>query len=380
MFLREDMAVVGCMRPFLVDSGKVRATYSLVANTLFLWFLRGEESGSGRMSMDAGRGTSPPSEGGTANAVETKGLTKTYGKTVALDNLSTTVEEGKILVLLGPNGSGKTTFLHLIATVLKPTGGTALVMGYDIVREPQKVREVVAISFQDPRGFWRHKPRHILSFHASMYGVSGIDRERVVDDALREFQLWESRDKRFMTLSGGQAKRLEVAKLFVHIPKLAIFDEPTAMVDLDGKRMIWDKIRSLKEKGSTVIVATNEVREAEYLADRISIFTRGREVVSDTLVNLKDSVRGGDVVNLEFASPVDKETIDAIRELPGTEDAVLIDTAKVRARVSRSEDWLPSMTSALYARGIRLASIRVEEPSLDDVFMLHTGSTSVGSG
>jgi len=144
--------------------------------------------------------------------------------------------------------------------------------------------------------------------------------------------------------------------------------------------MIWDKIRSLKEKGSTVIVATNEVREAEYLADRISIFTRGREVVSDTLVNLKDSVKGGDVVNLEFASPVGKETIDAIRELPGTEDAALVDTAKVRARVSRSEDWLPSMTSALYARGIRLASIRVEEPSLDDVFMLHTGSTSEGSG
>jgi ABC-2 type transport system ATP-binding protein len=332
------------------------------------------------MNVDVSRGTRPRSEGGTAIAVETRGLTKTYGKTVALDNLSTSVEEGKILVLLGPNGSGKTTFLHLIATVLKPTAGTASVMGYDIVREPQKVREVVAISFQDPRGFWRHKPRHILSFHASMYGVSGTDRERVVDDALREFQLWESRDKRFMTLSGGQAKRLEVAKLFVHIPKLAILDEPTAMVDLDGKRMIWDKIRSLKEKGSTVIVATNEVREAEYLADRISIFTRGREVISDTLINLKDSVKGGDVVNLEFASPVDKETVDTIRGLPGTEDAVLVDAAKVRARVSRSEDWLPSMTSTLYARGIRLASIRVEEPSLDDVFLLHTGSTPEGGG
>jgi ABC-2 type transport system ATP-binding protein len=313
-------------------------------------------------------------------AVETMGLSKAYGKTIALDSLSTRVEEGKILVLLGPNGSGKTTFLHLIATVLKPSAGTASVMGYDIVREPQKVREVVAISFQDPRGFWRHKPRHILSFHASMYGVTGAERGRIVDETLREFQLWESRDKRFMTLSGGQAKRLEVAKLFVHAPKLAILDEPTAMVDLDGKRMIWDKIRSLKEKGSTVIVATNEVREAEYLADRISIFARGKEVVSDTLANLKDSVKGGDVVNLEFASPVSEDTIDAIRGHSGTEDAVLVDAAKVRVRVNRSEDWLPSMTSALYTRGVRLSSIRVEEPSLDDVFMLHTGLLPGRSG
>jgi ABC-2 type transport system ATP-binding protein len=179
-------------------------------------------------------------------AVETNELTKSYGKTVALDRLDLKVEEGKILVLLGPNGSGKTTFLHLISTVLKPTSGTATVMGYDIVREPEKVREVAAVSFQDPRGFWRHKPGHILSFHASMYGVDGPERSRVVEKTLKEFQLWESRDKKFMTLSGGQSKRLEVAKLFVHIPKLAIFDEPTAMVDLDGKRMIWDKIKGLK--------------------------------------------------------------------------------------------------------------------------------------
>ena len=139
------------------------------------------------------------------NAVETVGLTKRYGKVVALDDLSTSVEEGKILVLLGPNGSGKTTFLHLISTVLKPTSGTAKVMGYDIVHEPQKVREVAAISFQDPRGFWRHKPSHILSFHASMYGVDGAERKKVVEEALKEFQLWEGLDNRFITLSGGQA-------------------------------------------------------------------------------------------------------------------------------------------------------------------------------
>jgi len=307
------------------------------------------------------------------NAVETAELSKQYGKVVALDRLNMNVEEGEVLVLLGPNGSGKTTFLHLISTVLKPTGGTAKVMGYDIVREPQKVREAVGISFQDPRGFWRHKPSHILSFHASMYGVDGAERKRVVDETLKEFQLWESRDKKFMTLSGGQSKRLEVAKLFVHLPKLAIFDEPTAMVDLDGKRMIWDKIRGLKEKGVTTIVATNEVREAEYLADRISIFANGREIISDTLPNLKDTIRGGDVVSLEFAVPVEDGVLKILRQMPGTEDVSLVDAAKVRARVSKSEDWLPSMTNTLYALGVKLSSISVEEPSLDDVFLQQTG-------
>jgi ABC-2 type transport system ATP-binding protein len=312
-------------------------------------------------------------------AVETKDLTKVYGKTIALDGLSTKVEEGEILVLLGPNGSGKTTFLHLISTVLKPSRGTANVMGHDIVREPEKVREVAAISFQDPRGFWRHKPSHILSFHASMYGVQGSEKQEVVEQVMKQFQLWDSRDKRFMTLSGGQAKRLEVAKLFVFTPRLAIFDEPTAMVDLDGKRMIWDKIRELKESGVTVIVATNEVREAEYLADRISIFAKGREIVSDTLTNLKDSVKGGDVVHLEFSAPADEKTLAALKNLPGTVDAVLIDAAKVRVRVSRSEDWLPQMTAQLYAMGVKISSIRVEEPSLDDVFMLQTGGNVEGN-
>jgi ABC-2 type transport system ATP-binding protein len=313
-------------------------------------------------------------------AVEAKDLTKAYGKTLALDRSNLKVRDDEILVLLGPNGSGKTTFLQLVSTVLKPTSGTASVMGYDIIRQPLKVREVCAISFQDPRGFWRHKPTHILSFHASMYGVEKEERKKIVEQTLKEFELWDSRDTRFMNLSGGQSKRLEVAKMFVFKPKFAIFDEPTTMVDLDGKRMIWDKILELKESGSTILVATNEVREAEYLADRLSIFAKGKELVTDSLVNLKDSVKGGDVVDIELTSPMDEKTLLALQAITGTEKVTPVGPDKLRISVSKSEDWLPLMTEKVQSMGARIRSIKVTEPSLDDVFLEYTKSPGNNDG
>lgn len=310
-------------------------------------------------------------------AVETFGLTKSYGSTNALDDLNLKVKKGEILVLLGPNGSGKTTLLHLLATVLKPTRGTATVMGYDVVKQSLKVRETVGISFQEPRGFWRHKPYHILSFHAGVYGLRGDEKEKVVDETLKAFDLWPSRNKRFMELSGGQGKRLEVAKLFVHRPAVAVFDEPTAMVDLEGKRMIWDRIKGLRDAGSTIIVATNEVREAEYLADRISIMRDGKEVVTENLRTLKDSISGGDVVEVEFSNPASAEVLSGIGTVPGTVRVVQESETALKAFVNRSEDWLPQMMVLVQTLQAKVTSIRVSEPSLDDVFLHYTGDVGV---
>ena len=149
------------------------------------------------------------------SAVETFGLTKSYGAVKALDSLSVKVRKGEILVLLGPNGSGKSTLLLLLSTVLKPTAGTATVMGYDIVKQPLKVRETIGISFQEARGFWRHKPYHILAFHAAIYGLRGKERSEVVDQTLIDFDLWPSRNKKFMELSrraGEEARSREALR------------------------------------------------------------------------------------------------------------------------------------------------------------------------
>ncbi len=306
-------------------------------------------------------------------AIETKDLTKLYGKTKALKGLDFTLNEGEIMVLLGPNGSGKTTLLLILATVLKPTSGTASVMGFDVVKQSTQVRQILGIAFQGARGFWRHKPMEILRFHATVCGVPKAKREALIEQILKDLELWDARGKLFMHLSGGQAKRLEVAKVLIQRPRLAIFDEPSSQVDLRGKRIIWDHIRKLRDDGSTVLVATNEVREAEYLADRITILDQGQSVVCQTVQRLKDSIAGGDIVELEVEAPKNNNIIEELSKIEGTFRVIASNENQLRAYVSMAEAWVPKMTNLCYQKNIRVLSVRVTEPSLDDVFLHFTG-------
>jgi len=307
-------------------------------------------------------------------AAETQNLVKRYGKAYALKGLDFTVNPEEIMVLLGPNGSGKTTLLLTLATVLKPTAGTAKVMGLDVIKQPTKVRQVLGISFQDARGFWRHKPAEILQFHAAMCGIKKSERQALIETALKELELWDARNKLFMHLSGGQAKRLEVAKLMIQRPKFAIFDEPSSQVDLRGKRTIWEQILRLRKQGSTILVATNEVREAEYLADRVTILDQGKSIVCDTVQNLKDKITGGDIVEIELEQTEnDTEIQRELGKIPGTAKLIPIEKNSYKAYVSIGEAWVPKMTSLCYEKKIRVSSVRVTEPSLDDVFLSFTG-------
>jgi ABC-2 type transport system ATP-binding protein len=307
-------------------------------------------------------------------AVETQNLVKRYGKTYALKGLDFTVNPGEIMVLLGPNGSGKTTLLMTLATVLKPTSGTAKVMGIDVVKSPTKIRQILGISFQDARGFWRHKPAEILQFHAAMCGIKKSERKAIIEQVLKELELWDARNKLFMQLSGGQTKRLEVAKILVQKPQFAIFDEPSSQVDLRGKRTIWEKIHKLREEGATILVATNEVREAEYLADRVTILDEGESIICDTVQNLKDKITGGDIVELELEHPENDATFEEeLARIPGTAKLAPMNRNKYKVYVSIAEAWVPKMTKLCYEREIHVSSVKITEPSLDDVFLSFTG-------
>lgn len=306
-------------------------------------------------------------------AIETKDLTKRYGKTDALKNLDFAIDENEIMVLLGPNGSGKTTLLLILATVLKPTSGQAKVMGLDVSTQSTRVREILGVAFQEARGFWRHKPADILKFHANVCGVPKSRRDSLIDQIFKDLELWEARNKLFMHLSGGQAKRLEISKIFVQRPKFAILDEPTSQVDLRGKRQIWAQILKLREEGSTILIATNEVREAEYLADRVTILDKGQMVVCDTVRKLKDSITGGDIVELEVEAADPRSLQQELSQLEGTVKIASPSSNMFKAYVSMAESWVPRMTDMCYRKKARILSIRVTEPSLDDVFLHFTG-------
>lgn len=306
-------------------------------------------------------------------AVETKKLTKRYGKTYALRDLDFTVDENEIMVLLGPNGSGKTTLLLILATVLKPTSGIAEVMGLNVAAKATQVRKILGIAFQEARGFWRHKPADILRFHANVCGVPKLNRDTMIENVMRDLELWDARKKLFMHLSGGQTKRLEVAKTFIQRPKFAILDEPTSQVDLRGKRKIWAKILKLREEGSTILVATNEVREAEYLADRVAVLDNGKSIVCDSVRRLKDSITGGDIVELEIDDPRNGALMNSLSEIEGTVKIVDSGSNEFKAYVSMAESWVPKATDLCYRNKARILSIRVTEPSLDDVFLHFTG-------
>lgn len=308
-------------------------------------------------------------------AVETKGLTKLYGKAQALKGLDFTINEKEIMVLLGPNGSGKTTLLLILATVLKPTSGIAKVMGYDVNTQPTRVRQILGISFQEPRGFWRHKPAEILRFHATICGVPKSKRDSLIQQVMTDLELWEDRNKLYMHLSGGQLRRVEVAKVLIQRPPFAILDEPSSQVDLRGKRVIWEQIVKLREEGSTVLVATNEVREAEYLADRVVVLDQGQCVICDTVRRLKDTIAGGDIVELELDSVDNAKIQNELCGLEGTVKVVATSENHFKAYVSMAEAWVPKMTNFCYKNNVRVLSVRVTEPSLDDVFMHFTGKT-----
>jgi ABC-2 type transport system ATP-binding protein len=247
-------------------------------------------------------------------------------------------------------------------------------MGLDVIKEPTRVRQILGISFQDARGFWRHRPAEILEFHAGMCGMSKSQSRPLIEKVLKDLELWDARHKLFMHLSGGQAKRVEVAKLLIQRPKFAIFDEPSSQVDLRGKRMIWEHILGLREAGSTILVATNEVREAEYLADRVTILDQGQTIICDTVRNLKDKITGGDIVEVELEGTENDPSIEKeLSGITGTAKVMTVEKNKYKAYVSIGEAWVPKMTSLCYEKNLLVRSVRVTEPSLDDVFLNFTG-------
>lgn len=220
-------------------------------------------------------------EGGAV--IKTEALTKKYGKLTAVDSLNLEVREGEIFGLLGPNGAGKTTLLSMLCTILKPTSGKAWVSGFDIVKEPAKVRKSIGIVFQQPSVDDLLTGRENLKMHNLLFGVPREVRKQRIDEVLAIVNLEKRADDLVNTYSGGMRRRLELARGIMHHPKILFLDEPTLGLDPQTREHIWEYIQELARKECmTVMLTTHYMEEAEQLCDRIAIIDYGKIVALDS--------------------------------------------------------------------------------------------------
>ena len=310
-----------------------------------------------------------------APIIRIESLTKKFGNLIAVDHLNLEVEEGEILGLLGPNGAGKTTAILMVATVMRPTEGTAYVGEYDIRKQPDRVRGLLGIAFQEPKMLWVSTPWDVVNWHAKVCGLSTEERKRRVKEVLDALDMWEPRRKNVHALSGGMRKRVEIAKVLIQRPKIAIVDEPTSQIDVVGKHRIWNMLLELREEGSTIILATNELYEADQLSDRVGIMHKGKLLVRDTPKKLKDSILGGDIVEIQLEKDAPVKIVEELKGLKEVVDVTQVKPTSLRLYLNRVEEVVPRIMNLFTKKNIPVTSIRMSEPSLDDVFAHYTGLT-----
>lgn len=307
--------------------------------------------------------------------IRIQNLTKRFGNVNAVDHLNLEIEDGEILGLLGPNGAGKTTAILMLATVIKPTEGTACVGEFDIRKQPEKVRGLLGIAFQEPKMLWVSTPWDIVNWHAKVCGLSTAERKRRVKEVLDAMDMWDARKKNVHALSGGMRKRVEMAKVLIQRPKVAIVDEPTAQIDIIGKHRIWNMLFELRDEGSTIILATNELYEADKLSDRVGILHKGKLLVCDTPKKLKDSIVGGDIVDVQLEKAAPARVVEELKDLKEVVDVLQVKPSNLRLYLNRAEEVVPRIINLFAKQEVPILSFRMSEPSLDDVFAHYTGLT-----
>ena len=302
-------------------------------------------------------------------------LTKKFENLVAVNHLNLEIEEGEILGLLGPNGAGKTTTLLMLTTVIRPTEGTAFIGPYDVTREPDKARTLIGMAFQEPKLLWVSTPWDVLNWHAKVCGLSTDQRKKQVRWILEELDLWNERRKTVHTFSGGMRKRVEIAKILIQRPKIAIIDEPTTQIDIVGKHKIWNMIRTLRDEGSTILLATNELYEADMLSDRVAIMHKGKLLICDNPKKLKDSIPGGDVIEVVLEKDMPEKSLEEVKKINRVVDVLATKPNHLKIYLNKAEEMLPQITEFLLKMQVPIKSIQMSEPSLDDVFVHYTGLT-----
>lgn len=303
-------------------------------------------------------------------AVETHGLTKYYGSLCAVDHMDLGVTN-EIFGLLGPNGSGKTTTVLMLTTLLSPSAGSARVCGYDVQREAQDVRRQISYVPQDMAVDVKLTGQENVALFAKLYGIP--NRHETIDRVLGMMDLADRADDLVRTYSGGMRRRLELAQALVHEPKVLFLDEPTIGLDVAARKKIWEHIRTLKARGMTIFVTTHYMDEADHSCDRVAILDRGRVVAQDTPSSLKGML-GKDLISARVSGEIRGDLPEGISLLGGRKNGELLFSA------DHASEKVPVLFRRLEERGATIHSLSVREPTLDDVFLALVGTKEDVSG
>jgi ABC-2 type transport system ATP-binding protein len=300
-------------------------------------------------------------------AIEVDQLRKSYGDVEAVRGVRFDVAAREVFGFLGPNGAGKTTTINMLCTLTRPTSGRALVAGYDVVAQRDDVRRHIGLVFQEPTLDGYLTAQQNLRLHAELYGVDRAVIPARMRQMLEMVDLWERRDVPVMTFSGGMRRRLEIARGLMHSPRVLFLDEPTIGLDPQTRSSIWRYIRALQETEETTIFMTTHYMDEAELCGRIAIMDRGEIVVLDTPEALKADV-GADRVVMRTAD--DEAALAALADRFGLQGTM--SEGAVTFSVASGAAFVPRLFAEL---GVPITAISVSRPTLDDVFMRHTGTT-----
>lgn len=306
-----------------------------------------------------------------APAIEAHGLVKVFGDNRAVDGVDLSIPNGCIYALLGPNGAGKTTIINMLTTLLKPDGGTAKIFGHDVARETQVVRQLISLTGQSAAVDERLSATENLVIFGLLLGLSRAEAKKRAGELLVEFGLEDAAKRTLDKFSGGMRRRLDLASGLIIQAPLIFLDEPTTGLDPRTRMQMWESIRRLVSGGSTILLTTQYLEEADELADRIAVIDHGRVVAEGTPRELKAAV-GKATLNLRLAEERDsEEAIRVTQTLLGTK-ASSPEPGLVVAPMA-DPDRVTDLLVALRGANVHLATVSVEEPTLDEVFLALTG-------
>jgi len=305
-------------------------------------------------------------------AIDVRNLRKSYGKVEVLKGVNFQVRRGSLLALLGPNGAGKTTTVRILATLLKPTSGTAYIFGHDIVREAKAVQQLVSLTGQFASVDEELTGRENLVMIARLLGFPWRQARSRADELLEAFDLAEAGNRLVKNYSGGMRRRLDIAASIVVAPEILFLDEPTTGLDPRSRRQVWEIVRSLQAAGTTVLLTTQYMEEADQLAERVIIIDHGTVIANGTIGELKASVGAG-TVRVRLHDPQQRDAAAAIlAQTLGVQPYLEADPAALSAQASDPE-LVASTLTRLTGSGIAVSDYALGQPSLDEVFLALTG-------